>query len=55
MGGREGLIDTAVKTAETGKNFIFIKISHYTLVIMSFTRLYSKAFDKSNGVCYGSL
>lgn len=58
MGGREGLIDTAVKTAETGtflENNSYKIIWVLTLLLMFLIRLYSKTFDQSYGICYGSL
>ena len=35
MGGREGLIDTAVKTAETGKFHLEIKVNIRTVVLLN--------------------
>lgn len=58
MGGREGLIDTAVKTAETGKFYIAEKklyLVRFTIFVILFIRLHPKTFDKSYGIGNGLL
>lgn len=59
MGGREGLIDTAVKTAETGVHYLDLIIQHPVtyrkLNIHLNSRIYSTSIDKGYGICDGAL
>jgi len=48
MGGREGLIDTAVKTSETGKVFFIFLVYNFNWKLL-YTRLYSASTDQSHG------